>query len=81
MKVGLKFCGGCNPYYDRGRAVRNLKERFPRYFFEAVQKEGCYDVVLLICGCTRGCVEYYREAEADRYIVLKDRKEFAALSL
>ena len=26
MKVGVKFCGGCNPRYDRGGLLRKIKE-------------------------------------------------------
>lgn len=81
MRIGIKFCGGCNPYYERGEAVRRLKERFPQHSFEAVSAEERYDMVLLVCGCRRACVEYYRGATAGRYIVLKDSEEFTTLSL
>ena len=27
MKFRAKFCGGCNPRYDRGKAYNTLKER------------------------------------------------------
>lgn len=80
MRIGLKFCGGCNPYYDRGAAVQGLKDRFPQYSFEAVTRGEHYDRMLLICGCARGCVQYYREADADRTIVLKNMEEFRELS-
>ena len=26
MKCGVKFCGGCNPRYDRGAAYREIKD-------------------------------------------------------
>ena len=28
MRCGVKFCGGCNPRYDREEVFRRLKERF-----------------------------------------------------
>lgn len=80
MRIGLKFCGGCNPYYDRGAAVQGLKDRFPQHSFEAVARGEHYDRMLLICGCARGCVQHYREADADRTIVLKNMEEFRELS-
>ncbi len=27
LKIGLKFCGGCSPNYDRVELVRQIKER------------------------------------------------------
>lgn len=29
MKIGIKYCGGCNPRYDRSHEVDKLKKRFP----------------------------------------------------
>ena len=29
MKVGIKYCGGCNPRYDRAASVRTLCARHP----------------------------------------------------
>ena len=81
MRIGLKFCGGCNPYYERSAEVEKLKKSYPQFLFEAVRKEEYYDIILLICGCTRSCVQYYREAKADRYVILRNQKDFGAFSL
>ena len=27
MKCGVRFCGGCNPRYDRGEALNQIKDR------------------------------------------------------
>ena len=32
-RIAVYYCGGCNPRYDRVRAVRELRERFPRLTF------------------------------------------------
>lgn len=29
MKIGIKYCGGCNPRYDRNQEVEKLKKNFP----------------------------------------------------
>lgn len=59
MLGGVKFCGGCNPRYDRGKALTALKE----YFHEKVDlvnaEEGVeYDFLLVIGGCTNCCASY-----------------------
>ena len=27
MKCGVRFCGGCNPRYDRGEALKEIEDR------------------------------------------------------
>ena len=30
--IGVRYCGGCNPRYDRTAAVRTLKELLPNWW-------------------------------------------------
>jgi hypothetical protein len=62
MLVGVKFCGGCNPRYDRGKALEAIKERLrsspdrPDPLEFAIAREGGeYDDLLVIGGCTNCC--------------------------
>jgi hypothetical protein len=56
MLCGVKFCGGCNPRYERGKALAAVKEHFgesPRF---AYAEEGRhYDLLLYIAGCVNRC--------------------------
>jgi hypothetical protein len=54
--VGIRFCGGCNPWIDRGRIALELRE--------ALEGLGCRvaagggneaDIVVFLCGCPSGC--------------------------
>ena len=44
MKCGVKFCGGCNPHYQRGDIE-----------FEHAEEGPAYDHLLVIGGCTACC--------------------------
>ena len=33
MKIGIKYCGGCNSRYDRTKEVEKLKKQFPQHEF------------------------------------------------
>lgn len=55
MRIGIKYCGGCNARYDRSRCVEQLKERFSFYSFETVSRQQEYDILLLVCGCPAAC--------------------------
>jgi len=56
MLVGVKFCGGCNPRYDRGEALKIIKERMKgKADFVVAEEGGEYDYLLVIGGCTNCC--------------------------
>ena len=58
MKIGIKYCGGCNPRYDRAEYVRTLREEHPEQEWEYVKEEAFYDLLLVIGGCASCCAGY-----------------------
>ena len=54
-KVGLKFCGGCNPRYDRVELARRLRESHPQLEWENAQSGVVYDLLIVLCGCSARC--------------------------
>ena len=61
MKCGVKFCGGCNPHYQRGDAFRKIQADLPEIEFEYAEEGIGYDHLLVIGGCTACCpiIEQY----------------------
>lgn len=55
MKVGIKYCGGCNPDYNRSDAVNEIISMYPEMDFEPVRDNAYYDCILIINGCGRSC--------------------------
>jgi hypothetical protein len=52
----VKFCGGCNARYDRGKALAAVKERFGANLrFEYAEEGRSCDVLLYIAGCVNRC--------------------------
>ena len=59
MLCGVKFCGGCNPRFERGKALEELKKHFAgRIDFVYAQEGIIYDILLVIGGCTNCCASY-----------------------
>lgn len=54
MRRAVKYCGGCNPRYDRVAAVRRLEERLGEVLPSA-QPGTEYDQIFVICGCSARC--------------------------
>ncbi|KUJ92706.1 MULTISPECIES: hypothetical protein [Archaeoglobus] len=50
MKVGVKYCGGCNPEYRREDVEDVLRKHFTIFYSEDA------DVLVLINGCKKACL-------------------------
>jgi hypothetical protein len=57
LKIRVKYCGGCNPNYDRPALVKLIKERLGnRVAF--VEGEGdIISLVLAVVGCSTACAD------------------------
>jgi len=58
MKCGVRFCGGCNPRFDRGALLRSFQKEFTNIEFSHAVEEDTYDIFLVIGGCTNCCASY-----------------------
>lgn len=57
MKVAVKYCGGCNPRYDRAAVIRRLCDDVADV--EVVRPGGEeVDAVAVMCGCAVACAEH-----------------------
>jgi 4-hydroxybutyrate CoA-transferase len=55
LKIGVKYCGGCNPVYDRVEMIQRIQSHFKdRYLFIRYDEPGI-DAMILINGCHRVC--------------------------
>lgn len=56
-QVGVRYCGGCNPRYDRVALVGRLKGFFPDEEFVPARAGEPYPAVLVVCGCPSRCAD------------------------
>jgi hypothetical protein len=55
LKIRVKYCGGCNPNYDRVALIRLIKERLGNRV-ALVEGEGIA-LVLAVAGCSTVCAD------------------------
>ena len=76
MLIGVKYCGGCNPRYDRKKFLQRLEKEFV-HEYEIAKEEKIYDILLVLCGCSSCCAKHaqfkfkYEKiivADSDNYI-------------
>ncbi len=58
MKCGVRFCGGCNPRFERGAVFRNFQKEITDIEFSHAVEGELYDILLVIGGCTACCASY-----------------------
>lgn len=80
MKFGVKFCGGCNPRYDRGKLLRRLREEFKdRIEFESVDESQSYDGLIVLSGCANACAAYKHVRTKTDPILIWDENQYLNL--
>ena len=57
MVFGVKYCGGCNPRYNRTAFFDTVKRNFPEVEFQYVQPDVVYDHLIVICGRPSRCAD------------------------
>lgn len=74
MRIGIKYCGGCNPRYDRTNVVSRLKEHIGEGHNIETAKQGIiYDIVIILCGCTCACASHQNlEAKYEKVFVTSE---------
>jgi 4-hydroxybutyrate CoA-transferase len=76
MKIGIKYCGGCNPRYDRRKFVEDLIDSCRNSIFEPANENELYDLVLVVCGCFSGCAEH-EHLNGRNKLILTSEKDFS----
>ena len=57
LKVAIKYCGGCNPYYDRVALVKRIESRLQGKVEFVSPENDDVDLVLAVEGCQTACAD------------------------
>ena len=57
MTVAIKYCGGCNPRFDRAAAAKRLAADFPGLTVEHARSGTAADLLVVLCGCPARCAD------------------------
>jgi len=57
LVIGLKYCGGCNPTYDRVALVKKMEKHLQgKVEFVSPESEDV-DLILAVQGCSTACAD------------------------
>ncbi len=54
-RLAVKFCGGCNPSFDRAAVARMIRRDVPDVSWVLLDEEA--DLLIIINGCLGSCAE------------------------
>ncbi len=57
MKVGIKYCGGCSPAYDRVDAAKTVMSRLGASAELVAFDDPGADLVFAVMGCGSACAD------------------------
>ena len=57
MKIGVKYCGGCNPSFDRIAAAEKIKERFKEEAEFVSYTDPDAEFIIVLMGCSSACAD------------------------
>ncbi len=79
MKIGIKYCGGCNPRYDRSLIAARLRREFGGHDIVTANETETFDVVAVICGCGSQCADHRRLKGSYGKVVLTRASDYDEL--
>ena len=69
--MGLKYCGGCNPVFDRIELVERIKNELEGVVEFVSPHEPGVEIVLVVEGCATACVDL-DEFKDRKILMIKD---------
>ena len=57
-RIGVKYCGNCNPCLDGPGLVKALAQATDTFEFVRWDDSGSYDVLLILNSCAVGCATH-----------------------
>lgn len=77
-KVGFRYCGGCNPRYDRGGMVRRIMAKHPEWETGVAAEGVDYDLLVVVGGCSACCAAYEQYQAKEVLKVWEDLEDLPA---
>ncbi len=71
-RVALKYCGGCDPEFDRVEYFQKIQKKAGDSIEWVTLDEGRYEAVLLIEGCATACPEKDSASLSGNIVSLKN---------
>lgn len=78
MKIRIKYCGGCNPRYNRVEIKKKLIEDFPEVEIDSTT-DNDIDLVVVLSGCLVSCVNHSDLNGKEGKFIIRTKEDYPQL--
>jgi hypothetical protein len=78
-RIGIKYCGGCNPAYERLEVIQEIQSRLGDRFLFFRPEQRDLDGLLFINGCVRSCAIENLDHKKTTYFSISGEKDLDLL--
>lgn len=75
-EIFVKYCGGCNPTFDRKQVVSEIEKCFG-IKIEPYKEDYIPDIVLIVNGCKSECIDISRYKSKYKTILINDEVQIS----
>jgi hypothetical protein len=68
-RIGIVFCGGCNPRINRGKIATQIKEKILLMGYDVWYNSLDVDFAIYMSGCTANCALKYNRKNGPSVVV------------
>jgi len=80
LKLGIKYCGGCNPRYDRSQLFRRIQADFGHiHTIEIAEEKETYETLFIIGGCMNCCAKTDHLSVQGKTVRIKSPEDYEKL--
>jgi hypothetical protein len=80
LNIGIKYCGGCNPKYNRSGFVAGLAVKYKgKIKIEPIKEDVIYDMVIIMNGCSSVCVNISEMKHKGRILSVASEEDFTRI--
>lgn len=80
VTVGFKYCGGCNPRYNRVAKVEEFKLKHPEFNYITIENIKSCEFWFIICGCKAACASVSELKATNNVIVIDSEEKFSEIN-
>ena len=80
IKIVIKYCGGCNPEFDRVKAMAGMLERLAKTVEVVPLDDERADMLVAVEGCPTACADL-SGFKGKRVVVLSSQEAFEGFAL
>jgi hypothetical protein len=78
-KIGIKYCGGCNPMYERVEMIQEVQSLAKKRFLFLGHDQQGLDGVIAVNGCPRVCAVKDLKPEEVPYYSIAGKDDLSSL--